>query len=61
MGEIGEVHLKRFEVSRTHHLEDSVLGGLYLEKGEVNRFTQREMMLQRPYSQRVAHIGDLRG
>ena len=59
MGEIGEVHLKIFEVSRTHHLEDSVIGGLYLEEGEVNRIHQREMMLQKPYSSRVAHTGDL--
>lgn len=37
MGEIGEVLLKGFEVSGTHHLEDTVNGGLYLEEGEVNR------------------------
>lgn len=37
MSEIGYVHLKGFKVSQAHHLEDSVIGGLYLEEGEVNR------------------------
>ena len=61
MGETGEVHLKGCEDSRTHHREDSVIGGLYLEEGEVNRIHQREMMLQKPYSSRVSHTGDPSG
>lgn len=61
MSEIGYVHLKGFKVSQAHHLEDSVIGGLYLEEGEVNRIYPEGNGVTEPYSPRVAHIGDTCG